>query len=362
MTYLLKKGFIIFGIASLLLVIGFVAMFVFSASFNPMKYEGNTSERISQYLDEEGEDFQGTVLVAKGDDILFEQSYGWADKKNKRKNDANSQYQIGSITKSFTAAAILMLEEKGQLKTSDTLDKYFPEFPRGKEITIHQLLTHTSGIYNYTSSKFNQKKEVTPEEIVRWFEDEQLDFDPGKKFSYSNSNYILLGLIVEKVSGMSYEQFLEENIFKPAQLDMTTSDRGEAKHLAVGYKGSKKDTYIDNSIPYAAGMLISTVGDLEKYIKAIHDGTLLKEESQKKLFTTEKNDYAYGWINKEILGKKVHMHNGGINGFRSVMGFYPKNGYTVIVLSNNVMTNVDSMALDLSSILFNKKVDVFDRY
>ncbi|WP_442598885.1 serine hydrolase domain-containing protein [Neobacillus sp. D3-1R] len=359
---MLKKGFMVFGIALVLLVVGFVAMFVFSSSFNPNKYEGSTSEKIAQYMDDKGETFQGTVLVTKGEDTIFEESYGWADKKKKIKNDVQTQYQIGSITKSFTSAAILMLEEEGKLKTSDTIDQYLPKFPRGNEITIHQLLTHTSGIYNYTSGNFNQKKKVSPEEIVHWFENEELDFEPGKKFSYSNSNYILLGLIIEKVSGIPYEQFLEKNILKPVNLNMTTANRNEAEGLAVGYKGTKKDTLMDNSIPYAAGMLISTVGDLDAYIKAIHKGNLLNEESQKELFRPEKEDYAYGWMNKEVLGERVHMHNGGINGFRSIMEYYPEKDYTVIVLSNNVMTNVDSMALDLSAILLNKKVNVFNRY
>ncbi|HLO11621.1 MAG TPA: serine hydrolase domain-containing protein [Pseudoneobacillus sp.] len=359
---MIKKILLTSAIIAALLVLGVAGYVVQGAYFNPAKYDGDATEKISQYMNDKGKEFQGTLLVAQGDQVLFEKSYGWADKKKKVKNTDESQYQIGSLTKSFTAAAILKLQENGQLETSDTLSKYLPDFPRSNDITIHQLLTHTSGIYNYTSGKFNQKSKVSPKGIVKWFEDKKLDFEPGEKFSYSNSNYILLGLIIEKVSGMPYEQFLEENILQPAHLDETTPIRAEAKHLVVGYRGEKKDTFIDNSVPYAAGMLISTVSDLEKYIKAIHDGTLLSKESEKELFTPDKENYAYGWINADVLGEKVHMHNGGINGFRSVMGYYPEKDYTVILLSNNVKTNVDSMALDLSGILFNKKVNILDRF
>ncbi|MFD2445406.1 serine hydrolase [Bacillus sp. CGMCC 1.16607] len=356
-----KKILIGLGIAIVLIIVGFIITLSVVMSFNPNKYEGNTEEKISQYIKDK-EDFRGTVLVTKGDEIIFDKSYGFANDKKKIKNDEHTQYQIGSLTKSFTAAAILKLEEEGKLKTSDPIADYLPDFPRGKDITLHHLLTHTSGIYNYTAGKFVQNKKVTPEKIVKWFDKEKLEFEPGEKFQYSNSNYILLGMIIEKVSGMSYEQFLAENILKPAGLNETTTNRDDAKNLAIGYKGYKKDKFIDNSVPYAAGMVISTANDLLKYDKALYERKIVNEESLKKLFTPEKDDYAYGWINTEMFGEKVHWHNGGINGFRSIMSYFPDQGYTIIVLSNNVMENVDSAAMDISAILFNKKLSILDRF
>jgi CubicO group peptidase (beta-lactamase class C family) len=359
---MIKKVFITLGISVALLIVGIVVLLVLAGSFNPSKYEGNVDEKLSQYLEDKGEDFQGTVLVAKGNDIVFEKSFGWADKKRKVKNENSTQYQIGSITKSITATAILLLEEKGKLKTSDPLAKYLPDFPNGKEITLHHLLTHTSGIYNYTSGEFVQKKKVTPEKIVSWFAEKKPEFSPGEDFSYSNSNYILLGMVIEKVSGMKYEKFIEENITKPIELEHTTAVREEATKLAIGYKGDTKDTFIDNSVPYAAGMVISTANDLFKYSRTIHQGEILSDQSRTKLFKPERSDYAYGWVTSEVLGEDMHMHNGGINGFRSIMTYYPESEYTIIILSNNVYYNVDSMSLDLSAILFNEKVNIFDRF
>ncbi|MFO1445207.1 beta-lactamase family protein [Bacillus sp. Bva_UNVM-123] len=348
------------GVAVGLLAIGIFILNVKSAYFNPNKYEGDKVEKIAQYMEDRGKDFQGSLLVAEGDKIIFEKGYGWADKQNKIKNDPNSQYQTASLTKSFTAAAILKLEEDGLLHTSDKLSVYLPNFPNGEKITLHHLLTQTSGIYNYTEAKFDQTKKVRPEELVSWFEGKELEFETGTKFAYSNSNYILLGLMIEKVSGVPYEKYVAENIFKPAQLNHTTAIREEASNLSVGYEGKKKASFLDNSIPYAAGMIISTTEDLFKYTKAIHDGTLLNPSSIEKLFTPEHSNYAYGWISTKAFGENIHWHNGAISGFKSALMYYPEKDYTIIFLSNNVLIDVDTMALELSAILFNEKLTFFN--
>lgn len=359
---MVKKILIGLGILFGLVILGFIILIIAVANFNPNKYEGDKMEKFAQYMDDRGKGYQGSVLVAEGNTIIFDKSYGWADKQKKIENETSTQYQIGSITKSFTAAAILKLEEEGLLHTNDKLSKYLPDFPNSGNFSLHQLLTHTSGIYNYTAGDFEQTKKVQPEEIVKWFEDKELEFEPGTKYSYSNSNYILLGMVIEHVSGVSYETYLAEHIFKPIQLPQTTANRNEAPNLAVGYKGKEQDSFIDNSVPYAAGMLISTTADLLNYVKAIHEGAVLNDASREKLFTPEKDNYAYGWISTEIFGEKAHWHNGGINGFRSIMIYYPEKDYTIIFLSNNVLADVDSMALELSAILFDKKITILDRF
>lgn len=359
---MVKKILIGLGILFGLLVVGIIILIVIFAYFNPNKYEGDKVEKFAQYMDDRGKGYQGSVLIAEGNTIIFEKSYGLADKQGKVENETSTQYQIGSITKSFTAAAILKLEEEGLLHTSDKLSVYLPNFPNAEKITLHQLLTHTSGIYNYTAGEFEQTKTAKPEEIVEWFENKELEFEPGTKYAYSNSNYILLGMVIEKVSSTSYEAYVAEHIFKPVQLTKTTANREEASSLAVGYKGKEQDSFIDNSVPYAAGMLISTTTDLLNYIKALHEGALLNDTSLEKLFTPEKDNYAYGWVSTEIFEEKAHWHNGGINGFRSIMIHYPEKDYTIILLSNNVMADVDSIALELSAILFDEKLTILDRF
>ena len=217
----------------------------------------------------ERETFTGAVLVARNGEILLSQGYGWADRENQITNTPQTKYRLGSITKQFTAMAILILQSREQLNVQERICRYLPECPDSwQEITIHHLLTHTSGIPDLTEFsdyKTFKATPTTPEQTIARFKDKPLDFQPGEKCSYSNSGYVLLGIIIEQVSGRSYEMFLQQNIFDPLQMKNTGYDHNDDS-LATGYTGVdsnwEKPAYIDMTLPYAAGGLYSTVEDL----------------------------------------------------------------------------------------------------
>lgn len=288
--------------------------------------------------------FMGSVLVARGKDVLLTKGYGSANLEWNIPDSPATKYRLGSITKQFTAASILLLEERGKLKVEDPVKKYLPDAPAAWDrITIYNLLTHTSGIPNFTSFPEYKKIEpfaTTPEQVVAMFRDKPLDFQPGEKWSYSNSGYLLLGYLIEKISGESYEKFLQDNIFTP--LDMLDSgyDSNSAviARRASGYapsaNGPVNAGFIHMSIPHAAGALYSTTGDLLRWEQGLFGGKVLSSASLKKMTTPFKNDYAFGLGVTKQNGREMISHNGGIEGFNTFLGYYPDDHITVVVLAN----------------------------
>src|SRR5258707_6573759 len=214
------------------------------------------------------------VLVAQNGKILFEKSYGLADREHHVPVIPQTTFRIGSIGKQFTASAILKLQEQGKLSVNDKLSKYIPDFPRGDEVTLRHLLTHTSGIHSYTEKQGfieSVTSPVKPDDLVNSFKNDPYDFDPGKKWQYDNSGYFLLGRIVEKVSGQSYGDFLEKNFFKPLGMTNTGVYRAHPglPHEALGYSlegaGFTNAVNWDRSWAGGAGTLYSTVGDLFRW-------------------------------------------------------------------------------------------------
>ena len=204
--------------------------------------------------------FMGSVLVARGDDVLMSKGYGMADLDGKIGNDASTKFRLGSLTKQFTAASILLLEERGKLKVEDPVKKFLPDAPAAwDKITIFHLLTHTSGIPNFTSFPEYRGSEAlptTPEKLVARFRDKPLDFEPGTEWRYSNSGYVLLGYLLERITGQKYADFLQANIFSPLGMKDSGYDSNTADipHRAIGYElgrnGPVKAGYIDMSIPF----------------------------------------------------------------------------------------------------------------
>lgn len=310
-------------------------------------------------------DFSGSVLAARGGKILLEKGYGKANIELDVPNAANTKFRLGSITKQFTATSILQLAAQGKLNVDDPVSKYVENSPAAwKEITIHNLLTHTSGIPNFTNFPDYQKtmrEPVTPEELVARFKDRPLDFPPGSKFSYSNSGYEVLGLILEKVSGEKYEDYVKKHIFDP--LDMQDSgydhDSTILKHRAAGYERSKDGklhnaAYIDMSIPYSAGSLYSTVEDLYRWDRALYTDKVLAGAWREKMFTPFLNGYAYGWTVKGSGADKTIAHSGGVNGFSTFIARYPNQDACIIVLTNLTNRGVQEMASGLQAELFGK--------
>jgi len=310
--------------------------------------------------------FSGTVLVAKDGKPIFSKGYGMANREWDIPNTPQTLFRLGSITKQFTSAAIMLLQERGKLSTTDPICKYVSECPAAWEsITIRQVLTHTSGIPNYTDAPDFAKKAIQPistNDLLAEYKNKPLDFAPGEKFNYSNSGYHLLGLIVEKASGKSYKDFLQENIFTPLGLKDTGYDSHAniIKHRAAGYKrsgdGFINAAYMDMLIPFAAGALYSTTEDLLKWEQALYTEKLLTKKSLDEMFTPLKGTYAYGWNVGKRGNRRSISHGGGIYGFATQLARFPDDKVTVVVLSNVEGASAGAVANNLSAIVFGDPV------
>jgi len=294
------------------------------------------------------------VLIARDGKILLEKAYGLASVEHRVPVTTETKFRIGSISKQFTAAAILKLAEEGKLSVQDKLSKFIPDYPRGDEVTIHHLLTHTSGIHSYTSKpEFIQSVTVgaNVEDHIKTFKNDPYDFDPGKRWLYNNSGYFLLGYIIEKVSGDSYGEYLRKTFFEPLGMQNTGVHEVTAvlDHEATGYSYDgarlRKSLNWDMSKAGGAGALYSTVGDLHRWNEAVFDGKVLTEASLKAAFTPVKTGeqdasqpvnegYGYGWAVQKFRGTDEISHGGGLNGFVSYLLRLPQKEFTVAVLVN----------------------------
>jgi len=314
--------------------------------------------------------FTGSALVARDGKVIFAKGYGLANAELDVPNTPQTKFRLGSITKQFTAAAILLLQERGKLSVQDPICKYFESCPGAwSEVTIHHLLSHTGGIPNFTSFPDYQPKmmmPVTPQEMIGRFKDKPLDFKPNEKWSYSNSGYFLLGYIIEKVAGESYESFLQKNIFQPLRLTSTGYDlHGPIlKNRATGYslvKGKMVNSeYLDMTQPFSAGSLYSTVEDLFAWNEALYSGKLLSAKSLEAMTTPVKNGYGYGLGIQTKSGRKMISHGGGINGFSTFIARYADEKITLVVLRNADYgsPNPGQITQDLAAIAFGEKYDI----
>ncbi len=310
--------------------------------------------------------FMGSVLVAKGDNMVLNQGYGSADLEWNIPNSPTTKFRLGSVTKQFTAACVLLLEERGKWKVGDPIKKYLPNSPAAwDKITIFNLLTHTSGIPNFTSFPDYPDSEATsttPEKLVERFRSKPLDFPPGSKWSYSNSGYVLLGYLIEKVSGKTYQQFLQENIFTPLDMKDSGYDSNTAiiLHRASGYTpsehGIENAGFINMTIPFSAGGLYSTTEDLLKWEHGLFGGKLLTAASLKEMTTPFKNDYAFGLAVTTANGRKKIEHGGGIEGFNTDLAYWPDEKLAVIVLGNLNGGAPGEIASQLAATIHGEKV------
>ena len=288
--------------------------------------------------------FMGSVLVARDAEIILNKGYGFANVEWQIPNAPATKFRLGSLTKQFTSASILLLAERGKLSLEDPVRKYLTDAPSTWDaITIFHLLTHTSGIFNYTALPdfaATMPLPLTPPQIIAKVRDRPLDFEPGSKMSYSNSGYIVLGLIIEKVSGDGYGSFVQKNLFDPIGMKDSGYDSSTTiiARRAAGYRrganGLVNAEYLDMSLPYAAGALYSTTEDLLRWEQALFGGKVLKPASLEKMTTPFKNDYALGVSVRQKDGRRIVEHNGGINGFNTFLAFYPESHVTVAVLGN----------------------------
>ncbi|GAB2560208.1 serine hydrolase [Spirosoma areae] len=319
--------------------------------------------------------FNGSVLVAEKGQVIFKKGYGMANMEWNIPNAPDTKFRLGSITKQFTAMLIMQLVEQGKLKLTGKVTDYLPDYPKatGDKITIHHLLTHTSGIPNYTSfTDFfatKSRNPYNPEAFTKEFAGLPLEFEPGSKFSYSNSGYFLLGVIIEKVTGKAYADVLKANILSPAQLQDTGYDLFSPilPKRATGYEkrsnGYVNAPYLDMSIPYAAGSLYSTVEDLYRWDQALYTDKLLPASAKATMYTPYLQGYAYGWgVGKVKVGQLtdsllVIEHGGGINGFNTLISRLPKDKQFVVLLNNTGGAPLNDIRKNIVSILYDQPIE-----
>ena len=296
--------------------------------------------------------FRGAVLVGIDGKIIFEKAYGLGDQEWGADNTVQTKFRIASLTKQFTAACILLLQERGRLNVHDPMSRYLSGLPVAwQAITVHQLLTHTSGIPNSTESSENTKSDhtgTTPPQIIGPVVEKPLDFAPGTNWNYSNPGYVLLGMIIEKVSGQSYADFLKTNIFEPLGMKNSGYDRARdiLTQRASGYQivdgHIANADFFDMNLPFSAGGIYSTVEDMFRWNEALAEsGRLLSADSLKQMFTEypeathEGQHYGYGVVISRLkFGRLLYYHGGGVEGFSSSIQRYPNDRVCIVVLSN----------------------------
>ena len=342
------------------------------------------TEKIEKYLQTllNNNHFIGSVLVARDGEVLLSRGYGMANLEHSIPNTSKTKFRIASLTKQFTATAILKLQEQNLLDVNNSLATYLPDYPKGEQITVHQLLNHTAGIPSFTSFEdFPAKKRMAMEldELIALFKDRPLDFAPGDKFNYSNSGYAVLTKIIEVVSNLAYADYLQQHIFSPLKMNNSGYDRLESiiSDRAAGYMFADEEyqnaDFIDMSIPVGAGGLYSTVEDLYKWSKSIRTNTLLDRASTNAMFSptveipNEENEqiyYGYGWKIDRQHQKERIFHEGIIDGFSTYFAQYPSEQITdeqitdeqitIVILSNLLQSPVAKIEQDLAAIAFDR--------
>ncbi len=316
--------------------------------------------------------WSGSAIVAKNGAILLENGYGFADREAKRAETAETVFSVGSITKQFTAAAIMKLESMGKLSVEDPVSKYFPDAPGDKaSITLHQLLTHTAGFPGAIGDDYDNVDAV---QFARLAFAEPLLGPPGQQYEYSNVGYSLLGIIVEKTSGLGYEKFLRENLWLPAGMKHTgyVLPGFQKEQLATGYRdGQRWGTALDHPwLPEgpgwhlrANGGVLSTVGDMHLWYKALKNSTVLPKTATDKMFAPQVAEgprglshYGYGWVVQEADGHKIIWHNGGNGVYNANMTMVPAEDLCVVVSSNSNDHISDDVAMQLLGILWGKQL------
>lgn len=310
------------------------------------------------------------ALVAVKGQIIYKKAFGLANVELNVPMQPDMVFRIGSITKQFTAVAILQLMEQGKLSLQDDITKYIPDYPtQAYKITIENLLTHTSGIKSYTNvPEFAKyvKEDLSPAEAIDKFKNLPMEFAPGSKWNYNNSGFFLLGYIIEKITGMKYQDYVEQNLLKPAGMtnSLYGSDKKIVKNRAYPYQGEGENLenadYLSMLLPYSAGSLMSTVEDLYKWNRALIANKFVKKENLEKAWTEYKlsdgksTHYGYGWFLAQIQGSPTIEHGGGINGYLTNGIYLPDEDIFVAVFSNNTSKAPDLVSMKMAAVALGK--------
>ncbi|MDD4095007.1 MAG: serine hydrolase [Oscillospiraceae bacterium] len=309
------------------------------------------ADRILSYMN--SVEYHGVVLVARGGEVIFEGAYGYSDRREKTANRADTVFELGSITKQFTAVAIMMLVEQGKLSLDDPLSLYIPEYPYAEGITVRNLLNMTSGIPDYVTcgalglgledldtasvETIEQVKSIIQKDyshagMVESMKDYALLFEPGEEYSYSNTNYYFLGIVIEKLSGMSYFDFVEANFFEPLQMNSASTDPSvlTSKGAVLLQNGAIYLPSQNRTLSYAAGSIVSDARDLLKWEQAVMDGAFLSDDGWTQVFDPGDFDYGFGWS----VGSGTYYHGGQTVGYNTHVMIEPESETVIIALSN----------------------------
>lgn len=333
--------------------------FIFLVILSSVTTAQTTPEKINDLLSKYYEYglLNASVLVAKNGEVIFKKGYGFANMEFDIPNAPNTVHRVGSITKQFTATVIMQLKEEGKLDVQEKITTYLKNYRKetGSKVKVFNLLTHTSGIPNYTSYpgfwSDSSRNHYKPDQLIEKFCSGDLEFEPGSKFSYSNSGYVLLAKIIEEVTGKTYEENMQERIFDKVGMKNTYLDRPEKiiKNRASGYDklGVKyrNTAYFNVKNAFGAGDIVSTVEDLYKWDQALYSNLLLTDESKKEMFTPYLSNYGYGWSITKVDSITIYSHGGGINGFSAFITRIVDDKNLIVIL-NNIGT---SPTLDIST-------------
>lgn len=358
-----------------LVVAFFVCFFaVANAALAQDKIAGEKADKIHEVLGKYHDYglFNGSALVAERGKVIYKSGHGEANMEWHIPNASDTRFRLGSITKQFTSLVIMQLVEEGKIELQAAMSKYLPDYRKdtGERVTVHHLLTHTSGIPSYTSqpefSKDVSRNPYKPHEFVEEHCSGDLEFEPGSEFRYNNSGYFLLGMIIENVTGQSYEEALQKRIFDRVGMRSTGYDHHatvldkRASGYEMIYDGYINAPYLDMSLPYAAGSLYSTVEDIFRWDRALYSTKLISEKSRSKMFEPFLSRYAYGWGVRERpigeTGKTVQTigHGGGINGFNTSITRLVDDQHLIVLLNNTGRQPLSEMTGEIINILYDQ--------
>jgi len=357
--------------AAIILLMVFVTL---SVQAQPAKTKAMTSEfdKMLSAQFKTGETGCAALVAVKGE-IIYKKAFGMADLELNVPMQPDMIFRVGSITKQFTAIAILQLMEQEKLSLQDDITRFIPDYPtQAYKITIEHLLTHTSGIKSYTNvPEFEKyiKEDLSPAEAVDRFKNLPMEFAPGTKWNYNNSGFFLLGYIIEKASGKTYAEYIEENLFKPAGMTNTLygNDKIILRNRASGYQPEGDKTvnadYLSMLLPYSAGSIMSTVEDLFRWNRALISYKLVKKETLEKAFTEYKltngkgTSYGYGWSLMQLQGSPTIEHGGAINGFLCNALYLPGEDIFVAVFSNSTGKSPEKVSTKMAAVALGKPLD-----
>lgn len=342
-------------------VLMFLKITAFSQEFDKGK--------LNSYFDalRENDKFMGSVAVSRNGEVIFSRSVGFADVEKQQVADTDSRYRIGSISKTFTSVMVMKAAEKGKLTLEETIDKYFPDLPNAEKITVSDLLYHRSGIHSFTDNSdylswCTQPK--TRNELEEIIVSGGSDFEPGSKMAYSNSNYVLLSIMLENIHKKPYDKLLRKQITRPARLKSTYygGKTDPEKNECYSYKveeGWKAEAETDMSVPLGAGAIVSTPADLVKFIEALFSGKLVSSQSLERM-TTLKDNFGLGLIRLPFHERYAFGHTGGIDGFQSIVSWFPDDKVAFAMVTNGVATNMNNISIAVLSAVFGKPYEIPD--